>query len=564
MRNARVVVGLAMASATIALVVPITAGAALVANGTLDLKGGSCVTATHCLLVGDDDAGQGAVVPLSEVQSQSKAPACESDAKTVGIAVAAFEAENPGKLPTTSASWKTALLGHKFVGGPFLSSWPNENARYYTVEVAGTKTGRTTGDHVKTFNGDVLVVAVLNAGRTYDATVNPQSSCQHLNVVVSALGTEVSDSSTDGIVGVACPATKAVCYGVTENQTPSEGGIVAIDVSSPAHPTVTATDPVALTTSLSAITCPTSDECVAVGSGPSNNGEVVPIVNGVVGSPVSDANQSFDAIACASSSLCVAAGTDVNSNEGVIVPIHLSPSPTLGTPVDVLATQVLGGVVCPAPGSCDAVGEHLTASKVLNGAVLNFSVVHGVPKPEKLQSLAGSSTLSAMECLGAAACDAVGRRTGSPGSGVLVGVSGNRTGAVHTVPGTTSLFGITCISSSLCFGLGTGASPVGAIEPLAATIETTTSLRASSESTRTRHPVAYTATVAPLALAGVVDFTSGGSTIAGCGAVAVRAGAARCVATFGTAGTDVVRASYSGDATELRSTSKPLTESVAK
>lgn len=551
-----------VAAAVIALSLPTSAGAGVVATGTLDLKGGICLTATHCLLVGDDGVNRGAIVPLSEVDSQAKAPACESDAMTVGIAVAAFEAENPTKFPTTPAGWKAALLGHKFVGGPFLQYWPNENARDYTIFVAGTATGRTTGDHVKAVNGDIIVTALLNGKRTYDATVNPVAACHNLRVLVLMAGAEVSDSSTDGIVGVACP-TGTTCFGVTQNVSPSEGGVVAIDVSSPAHPTVTATEPIGLTTSLSAIACPTAAECVAVGSGLSNHGEVVPIVHGVVGSPVSDANKSYQAIACASATLCFAVGTDVAANKGVIVPVRPTTTPTFGTPLDVSSTRALQGAACPTTTSCYAVGDQLNASKVANGVVVPFGVSAGTPRPGKAQSVAGATELSAIECLGADACDATGLQSSSPDVGVLSGVSQGSAGMARKVPGTTSLYGIACVGTSLCYGLGTGASSTGEIVPLSATIGTRTSIRASANPVMPDVRVAYTAIVAPSPSAGFVAFTSNGKVIAGCGAVAVRNGVARCVVSFRRPGREVVRSSYSGDADQIGSTSKPVVETVA-
>jgi hypothetical protein len=414
MRTVRLAAVVAVMVASVALSLPSSAGATV--SGTFDLRAGVCKTAASCLLVGDDVAGHGAIVPFHEIATQSKAPACTSDAATVDIALQAYQIENPGKVPTTSAGWKTALLSHKG-GGPYLQHWPS--SRYYAIEVAGTATGTTSGDHVKTHNGDVIVVAVDNGGRTYDYTVNSATACQSLNILVRVAGTEVSDGSTDGIVGVACPAGKTVCYGVTQHVGPSDGAVVAISISSPASPTITATDPVALTTSLSAISCPTSDECVAVGAGPSNQGEAVPIVDGVVGSPVSDSNMSYQGIACVSSSLCIAVGTDSVATEGVLVPIHLSPTLSFGTPVDVTSTGALEGVACPTSASCYAVGAKASSS---GGVVVPFSISAGSPRAGKVQSVAGTNELAAIDCLGVGECDAAGVRT-VPGDGVVVGVA---------------------------------------------------------------------------------------------------------------------------------------------
>jgi prepilin-type N-terminal cleavage/methylation domain-containing protein len=125
------------------------------------------------------------VFALSGVTGQSTTAACQSDGKTVGIAVAALEAENPTSYGAyLSADWKTNLLpGSALVGAPFLQSWPTGNSAYYTVTVAGHTSFTTTGDAVATTNGDVIITPTTgtHSGDTYDATVNPVSACQSLS-----------------------------------------------------------------------------------------------------------------------------------------------------------------------------------------------------------------------------------------------------------------------------------------------------------------------------------------------------------------------------------------------
>ncbi|HEV3213447.1 MAG TPA: prepilin-type N-terminal cleavage/methylation domain-containing protein [Acidimicrobiales bacterium] len=124
------------------------------------------------------------VFALSGVTGQSTTAACQSDAKTVGIGVAALQAENPTSFSTyTSAQWKTNLIGNTLTGAPFLQSWPTGNAAYYTITVAPATSFTTSGDSVPTTNGDVIVTptAGTNAGNTYDATVNPVSACKTLS-----------------------------------------------------------------------------------------------------------------------------------------------------------------------------------------------------------------------------------------------------------------------------------------------------------------------------------------------------------------------------------------------
>jgi general secretion pathway protein G len=73
------------------------------------------------------------VFSLSGVTGQSKSAACNSDAKTVEIAVDAYNAE-AGSFPASSAD----LLGSTETGGPFLHQWPATNNDYtITIDTQG-------------------------------------------------------------------------------------------------------------------------------------------------------------------------------------------------------------------------------------------------------------------------------------------------------------------------------------------------------------------------------------------------------------------------------------------
>lgn len=122
------------------------------------------------------------VFALGGVTGQSVISACNSDGRTVDIAVQAAIAENPTTYPgnnggtATSATWKADLLSSSaLTGGPFLQSWPQTN-NGYSISVAGTSAAADTGDSVTPSNGDVVVTA---AGNTYDYTQNPSTTCSN-------------------------------------------------------------------------------------------------------------------------------------------------------------------------------------------------------------------------------------------------------------------------------------------------------------------------------------------------------------------------------------------------
>ena len=100
-----------------------------------------------------------------------------------------------------------------------------------------------------------------------------------------------------------------------------------------------------------------------------------------------------------------------------------------------------------------------------------------------------------------------------------------------------------------------GASPASAasnsVTPLA---NTTTSVTSSANPVAAGSAVTFTATVAGTTPAGIINFRSSGTTIAGCGAVPLVSGSAQCTTTYLTIGTRTIDADYSGNASNAAST----------
>jgi general secretion pathway protein G len=125
------------------------------------------------------------VFALSGVTGKSITAACQSDAKTIGVGVAALQAENPTQWQTyTPASWKTNLLGPSSAtnqGAPFLQSWPAGNDSSYTLSISGNTNVALSGSGNTPVNGAVIVKAT-KSGKTYDATKDPVGSCSVTNL----------------------------------------------------------------------------------------------------------------------------------------------------------------------------------------------------------------------------------------------------------------------------------------------------------------------------------------------------------------------------------------------
>jgi hypothetical protein len=92
---------------------------------------------------------------------------------------------------------------------------------------------------------------------------------------------------------------------------------------------------------------------------------------------------------------------------------------------------------------------------------------------------------------------------------------------------------------------------------------TTTTLASSLNPSNVGDPVTFTATVTGTSPTGNVSFTDGGSSIAGCAAVALSGGSAQCATSALSQGTHSIVASYGGDASNAASASAPLSQVVS-
>ena len=148
------------------------------------------------------------VFALGNVTGKSAAAACQSDAKTVGVGVAALQAENPslaaptwsdGTTPSTAAAgtWIYDMIHTGAVtgltGNPFVQTWPTSAS--YSISVSDG-TLATTGENISPTPltasatptmtgaiaapaGDVLVTSLSGTYKTmtFDATQNPIEAC---------------------------------------------------------------------------------------------------------------------------------------------------------------------------------------------------------------------------------------------------------------------------------------------------------------------------------------------------------------------------------------------------
>jgi prepilin-type N-terminal cleavage/methylation domain-containing protein len=95
------------------------------------------------------------VFALGSVTGSSAKSACNSDAKTVETAIAAYQANNGTSVAPTS----TLLTSTATTGGPYLKSWPS-NSSHYTIAI-GAATG-AANDEVDIYPGTSTSPAASN------------------------------------------------------------------------------------------------------------------------------------------------------------------------------------------------------------------------------------------------------------------------------------------------------------------------------------------------------------------------------------------------------------------
>jgi len=204
------------------------------------------------------------------------------------------------------------------------------------------------------------------------------------------------------------------------------------------------------TTALTGVACPTAT-CIAVGYTETGSAVVVPVTSGTPGAvqTLAQPDSAFGAVACSSATTCFALGT-----QQVVIPSPV-PHPGSQTFLVPITNGVLGSpqpvpgvaltaLTCASATTCYAVGDRPS------GAVL-VPIVDGTPGPA--QAIPGIQTASGVACASSTTCYVTGS---SGGQGVLVQLTNGVAAAPETAPGVVSLAGIACPSATTCFVVGSG------------------------------------------------------------------------------------------------------------
>ncbi len=194
------------------------------------------------------------------------------------------------------------------------------------------------------------------------------------------------------------------------------------------------------------VVCPSPNVCIVMGYDPASDATLTVITDGVPGPTQLIPDVDLEALTCVSSTSCFAVGRRTSLFEGILVPIT---NGVVGSPQAVPGTRILYGVACGSATSCVAVGLDFAGSFPPGTAVV-VPIANGIAGPP--QHLPGAMVLRHVTCPSATSCFAIGRTNDV--QGVLVPITNGVAGPTQVVAGTDYLNDIACPSPSACVVAG--------------------------------------------------------------------------------------------------------------
>lgn len=343
------------------LTMTLGAGAPPVSNdvvlvpGTAALYDIVCRESADCIVVGDDEAGNMVVVPISHGVPGS-----------------------PVAGPAVTPSGLTCVDAHQCI-----AVGSDHEGHAVVVPIRDGVPGQA-----REIPGAAILIRVTCAGDGACTAVGTDESFSQGVVVADVQAADASAVPVPGsteLLAVVCPG-HGPCLAVGLNDS-FQGIVVPIADGAPGTPI--RVDGINLLTD---ITCVRADVCMAVGGrfGRGFSMVSVPIVGGVPGQvrATPEANDfalgAFPlAVECPAARLCVSVGQTLGYSRGAVAPVVRGKPSILE---DVLGTRFLGEIACDKSGACLAVGSSTDSTQ-------------GVLVPMTAQGAPATTTLTATESL---------------------------------------------------------------------------------------------------------------------------------------------------------------------
>ena len=443
------------------------------APGTMSLLSAiSCPTSTSCFAVGYFKPGNGhrtliehwngrswSIVPSptphasGPIYDQLISISCATSASCVAVGTSSDRSIGGQYRPT--------------LGKTFAESW---DGKVWRVVKSRDPAGASTLSSVAcpTSKSCIAVGTTQNNHLNQALTLAEQWNGSAWSIVPSP---GVAGASTNILSGVSCPAVK-MCFavGITTGSQDRDASTLFERWNGTKWSII---NKFASTTigEATAIACPSASNCVAVGA------YLIQKWNGSSWSVVTTGGSSgsLARMSCSTPTSCFAVGSSSDYSDGVSFGTYTAGrARTLIERYDGSSWQIvtspnqqgarstsLGGISCPAPASCFAVGssgdDFVSSAFVARWDGTTWSTVPGVPSPPVESGGVSFSYLSDVSCLSPAMCFAVGGHYSSSAS--TTPLIERWDGAAWSIvsgpePAGIALVGVSCVSASSCFAVG--------------------------------------------------------------------------------------------------------------
>jgi hypothetical protein len=271
-----------------------------------------------------------------------------------------------------------------------------------------------------------------------------------------------------GLLSAVSCASATQCLAVGENSDTSEGVVVPLD---PETGAVVAGQTVQSIPGIfmAAVACPSTTQCLGVGHAPNGQGAAVSLDPATGAIAMGESVQTIqgtgglglEGVACPTTTQCLAVGENAGASAAAAVPLNpATAAPSTGQSSQSVTTKgVLVAVSCPSAAVCLAVGWGADQPSV---AVPLDPTTGMVPSGQRDQTIsARAAKLTAVTCPSVSQCVAVGNDDGDPSNGQAVplnpvtGVISSGQ-SIQSPPGTGALNAAACPSATVCVVAGSG------------------------------------------------------------------------------------------------------------
>ena len=341
--------------------------------------------------------------------------------------------------------------------------------------VVTTTNGGSSWNASGTVPGDPVIAGISCPSTTFCAAVGnnggiclgpPINTCNEAAVIATTTDggttwtTQNPGGPGDSFSAVSCPSTSE-CTAVGRGQAATSGFAYTDLFSGTCSMGPGCDQPISIGSAFSGVSCPSTTMCIAVGQD-----EVAIATAGETSWTAQVANslnsfESLRSVSCASTSNCMGAG----GSDADGPPTIMSTTDGGATWATVFSfpnsVEKLAAISCPSQSVCTAVGQ-------ANGAIgTPGPVVHTTDGGSTWTSQtlpAGVGPLSGVASASTSVCEAVGQTQAATGAVIVATTDGGATWQSQSVPpGVSALYQLSCPSTTVCTAVGGSPSGPGAI-----------------------------------------------------------------------------------------------------